>query len=47
MPHATTTDKINVVPLVHAKDKSGVKFGAEVYGFDCNDFSGMQMFILL
>jgi hypothetical protein len=40
MPHATKFDSIKFVPLAHGKEKSGVKFGAEVYGADLNDFSG-------
>ena len=47
MPHATKSANIKVVPLVHGKDKSGVKFGAEVYGVDLNDFFGMLIRLLV
>ncbi|KAH8897226.1 TfdA family taurine catabolism dioxygenase TauD [Thozetella sp. PMI_491] len=38
MPHATDSG-LRVVPMLHAKEKIGVDFGAEVYGVDLNNFS--------
>lgn len=42
MPHSVEgKSTVRIVPIVHAKDKSNVKFAAEVYGVDLNNFSGM------
>lgn len=41
MPHSVEPKtSIRVVPIVHTKEKSNVKFAAEVYGVDLNNFSG-------
>ncbi|KAG4425081.1 hypothetical protein IFR04_001851 [Cadophora malorum] len=40
MPHSVEPKtSIRVVPIVHTKEKSNVKFAAEVYGVDLNNFS--------
>jgi hypothetical protein len=40
MPHATNSNGVRIVPIVHGKDKDGLDFGAEVYGVDLNNFTG-------
>jgi hypothetical protein len=42
MPHSIESSSIQIMPLVHAKDKSNVKFAAEVYGVDLNNFNSMS-----
>ena len=43
MPHSNKAANMKIVPLVHGKEKTGVGFGAEVYGVDLNNFSGKRV----
>lgn len=47
MPHSVDQKEssVRIVPVVHTKEKSNVKFAAEVYGVDLNNFSGKAEYL--